>query len=633
MITSDSNETIGGLTLIGSGAVSVTAGAFQVNGGITFDANAGCAVYNPAVTLSAGTTLKFDSIGPTSGTACRSIVANGIAGSRVTITARNSTATARLGGNIAWTYTDVSNVATFLADEDLWGNHRFRWDVSHSTFTNVGAITGGCCGLSPGTYFRHAWNVHTNSAASEIFSSWYGNDNAALGTGTREIIGNVFDKSFSETFPLEFFTVVGDYFAEAGGFRTPAPGHPWTRFDGNLVRIGATAGSVGRMMVEGDFTKSILLVDADWDNQKPLSIWAAGGAMSLRDIVVDNSGSGGTADSGELWYIANPASNTTYGVYNTLMLCNMYGTSSYEIGAWADSPHSVAVLEHSLWCGGYTGSQATIAFPGLQMGEGYIPWSGQLASVKSNIFWHPESGSNVRPWAKMAQILNLNNPTIDMCAPANCDYNTGYGMGYHATEPSWTTLTGQAKGYVAKFSSPPGVHDVDVDPRFVDYKRAVPLFYTKYLGNSPAAWSGVASYTVGNIVSSTNPTIYFGLPVAYRYQNIGACAGQNPAPGSGAHWRDCWEWATLKWLRDNIATNTLFDDTTIGVSQQDAIAVVWAWIRAGYSPTNSLLAGAAHDGGDIGPMPVTFGIPGGGRGGAPSVDVIRGGQIRGDVIK
>ena len=216
-----------------------------------------------------------------------------------------------------------------------------------------------------------------------------------------------------------------------------------------------------------------------------------------------------------------------------------------------------------------------------------------------------------------------------------CDYNTGFGLGYQVTEPSWTGYTNQAHGYIGKFSSTPGVHDVDQDPKFVDYKRSVPLFYTKYLSNNPAAWSRDATYSVGDVVKYTDSALFYGLPVAYRYQNIGACASTNPQPGSGTNWRDCWEWATLKWLRDNVALNTLFDDPRIGVSQQDAIAAVWAWIRAGYSPTNSQLAGAAHDGGDIGPMPVTFEIPSGngGGGGGQIVSVIRGSRIKGAVMK
>ena len=189
-------------------------------------------------------------------------------------------------------------------------------------------------------------------------------------------------------------------------------------------------------------------------------------------------------------------------------------------------------------------------------------------------------------------------------------------------------LSGQAKGYMAKFSSPPGVHDLDVDPKFVDYRRSIPLFYTKYLGNSPTAWSGGATYCVGDTVSYTDPAIYYGFRWLTATRTPGR-ALEESTPGSGTNWRGCWEWATLKWLRDNVATNTLFDDPTIGVSQQDAIAVVWSWIRAGYSPTNPILAGAAHDAGDIGPMPVTFEIPGNGTATPTGTGTIRGRKSEG----
>ena len=183
-ITSTSNVTVGGLTLVGTGTMTVTSGTFQVNGAITFDPSSYCSVYNPVVTLSAGTTLTFDSIGPGSGSACRSIMANGTSAARVTLSARNSTATARLGGNITWTYADVSNIQSFSVDEDYNGTKRFKWDVTHSTFTNVGAIRqNGCCGVAPGGYFRHAWNVHTETSGAGVFTNWLDNSGAALGTG------------------------------------------------------------------------------------------------------------------------------------------------------------------------------------------------------------------------------------------------------------------------------------------------------------------------------------------------------------------------------------------------------------------------------------------------------------------
>ena len=233
-ITSASDVTVGGLVLVGSGTVSVTSGTFQVNGAITFDANAGCVVYNPAVTLSAGTTLKFDSIGPASGTACRSIVANGTTGSHVTITARDSTATARLGGNIDWAYVDVSNLTTFFVDED-YSTHRFKWNVFNSTFTNVAAITQkGCCGITVGGYFRHAWNVHRHSASATIFATWYDNAPTTLGGGVRDIVGNVFDKKFG-AFAPGLFTIRGNYFGDSPGWSGVSPQVRWSVFEGNFV--------------------------------------------------------------------------------------------------------------------------------------------------------------------------------------------------------------------------------------------------------------------------------------------------------------------------------------------------------------------------------------------------------------
>jgi hypothetical protein len=51
---------------------------------------------------------------------------------------------------------------------------------------------------------------------------------------------------------------------------------------------------------------------------------------------------------------------------------------------------------------------------------------------------------------------------------------------------------------------------------------------------------------------------------------------------------------------------TAYDDPLIGASGSNAIMTVIQWVRAGYAPTNNLLANAAHDGTDIGAVPVNF---------------------------
>jgi hypothetical protein len=59
-------------------------------------------------------------------------------------------------------------------------------------------------------------------------------------------------------------------------------------------------------------------------------------------------------------------------------------------------------------------------------------------------------------------------------------------------------------------------------------------------------------------------------------------------------------------IREALATNQLRDDQVIGLHGEDVITAVIKWIRAGYAPTNPAFMGAAHDGDDIGAVPVVF---------------------------
>ena len=185
----------------------------------------------------------------------------------------------------------------------------------------------------------------------------------------------------------------------------------------------------------------------------------------------------------------------------------------------------------------------------------------------------------------------------------------------------------------------PGSHDLSVNPNFVDPTRNTATFDSAYLGNTAAAWSSTATYTVGQTVSSADPTIYsgagLGFPstgavINYRYTNgtyqSTACNGANPKPGLLANnSRACWEWATLYDLRQAIGSwnpsltptcpgngvrlagnQCLYDDQTIGAHGVDLITVLIQWLRAGYSPTNSALSLAGADGQDIGAVPVTI---------------------------
>ena len=225
-------------------------------------------------------------------------------------------------------------------------------------------------------------------------------------------------------------------------------------------------------------------------------------------------------------------------------------------------------------------------------------------------------------------------------------------------------MTQSSKGYFHKPSAAIAQHDVDVDPRFIDWRRSLPLFDTKYLGHTTVPmWSAGATYQVGDEVQYCRVSasswgvcktdaqlasgdysgldrdgIYWGLPVNLRYINRTGCNGENRKPLTGANdhantgynnWRQCWEWASLYHIRQSIANFELIDDESIGAYADPMTLVLIKWIRAGYTPTNSALHNAAHDGTDIGAVPVAFAPPQTADGpvsGGPSVRI--GGKVK-----
>lgn len=588
-----------------------------------------------ALVIEAGGTWKFDaskaphgtkySFRPENDEGLRPVRLAGTATARATLTSDPGGANGYFslkkpaGGVFRFSYGDVSRIgdATTPAMQvayEFSGNHLVVWDVTDTHFTSCGTIQSlSNIGVDDNGTFRHDRNVHEQTLAPAIFTGWINISNTYK-SGIREIKNNVFDVSMSRSqFYLPGFTVVGNYFGDA---TLPGAAAPWKSFQGNFLRYtdwwGATASATS---LGGDITDTYIFVDSDWGNPKPI-ISSAGIVGNLRGVIYGQGGTAagppGVTDSGELFFNTSPAKPAVYSVLGSIILPNMAGYGSLEIGSWGGFPNMLGRVEHTTWFGGYkgatkNGSNGNFGFPALQLAEGYKPKPGQIVSFRSNILWNPQLQGRTAGFAKLADFANSWNdpdPTTDICAPEACDYNTGWG--HTETNPAARQYTNQAKGYVARFSRPPGAHDVDVDPKFLDYRRTVELFDSRYLGNKAAAWSSSAAYHVGTFVQWSRPDVYWQLPVNYRYVNRGACNNSNPEPGAGPHWRDCWEWASLFRLREAIAADRKFDDQSIGVHGDDVIMTLIAWIRAGYSPRNSLLAGAAHDGGDIGAVSLTF---------------------------
>jgi hypothetical protein len=619
------------LTLNNTGQVIIAAGGtLHLRGNTTFTAAAvhvnvmagGAWEFDSSAASSPGTTYyTFGPIGnyvsgtfQTSGTAASHAAVRSNAGGGAGQFSNNGT---NSGINFQATYTDFLRIGN--AASSGWTirfvnwyvdpNHAVRWNVTNSTFTACGSISaGGTYGVDPGGFFIHDYNVHSATQGNEIFTGWL-TDNATVGAGIREMKGNVFDVSATRsTFYPGGFTISGNYFADAvlaGGYNA------WASWTNNFIRYSDWWGQTGNVTwAFGDVNDSYLFVDSDWGNPHMMLV-RDGLAANLNGIVYGQAGTAlgppGPNDSGELYFLSPSSVPTTFGVFNSILLPNMSGYSSLEIGSMLPAyPNAKVAVEHNVWFGGWgrnVGSGHS-GFPALQVGEGRNGPANSVLSFRSNILWNPQLTGYAASFYKLADVSYSAVPTVDYCAPASCDYNTGYG--HTPLDTAHAQYVNQGKGYVAAFSSAPGKHDLDVNPMFVDWQRSVELFDSKYLGNTPAVWSAGATYNTGDFVRNSRADVYWGLPVNYRYINAGACAGTNPEPGTGSHWRDCWEWASLFRLREGIRNQQLLDDQVIGLHGEDIVTALIKWIRAGYAPTNPLLLGAAHDGFDIGATPVVF---------------------------
>jgi hypothetical protein len=640
--TSGPNLTVA-VTLNNSGQLLISQGGVLIARGDIVYTPAGCGNTGQAVIMQGGSTLEFDSsasaapsatrytFGPTGPAGCRIFYSGGTAQLRNNIRSNpaggagmfSMRGTTGNGGSFIASYTDFlrigdsSNPGWQIAYE-YSGNHYIQWDVTNSTFTNCGTIAStNYVGIDDSGTFRHSYNVHSTSASPEIFTQWITITNP--GNGLREIRNNVFDVSMTRSqFYMGGFNVWSNYFADA----TATGGSiAWKSFQGNIIRYTNWWAQQNRMTsVLGDLRDNYIFVDSDGGNPKPI-IMNSAIQSNLQAVIFGQAGNGmaGVNDSGELWYNYNPTNpGTQYGIYNSIVLPNMAGHGSLELGSiTAAFLNLVAVAEHNTWFGGQAGitQQGVWGFPAIQLGEGGNGAAGMVGSFRSNIIWNPQlqvdstgAAHDYRSsFFKLADLSNSPTPIVDYCTPANCDYNTGYG--HTLTDTAKPQYTFQTKGYAARFSAPPGDHDVDVDPQFVDFQRTLELFDSKYLGYKPSTWSSSVTYKTGDFVSWSRPDVYWSLSVNYRYMNAGQCAGANPEPGAGLNWRDCWEWASLYHIREAIAVKKTVDDQPIGAHGDDMIMTLLSWIRAGYSPTNTSLAGAAHDGTDIGAVPVSFPAP------------------------
>ncbi|PIR38319.1 MAG: hypothetical protein COV34_01795 [Candidatus Zambryskibacteria bacterium CG10_big_fil_rev_8_21_14_0_10_42_12] len=605
------------ITLSGTGRINVAEDvSLTVKGDIAYTTGS---VQNTYFYMNPGSSLIFDasdSADPTNyryvigqhntGFGYREFFADCTSAKRCTVTSDAGGANAMFGmrgnaygGTVIAHYTDFSRLGTATVNAfEAWSFAsavgKPNWNVTNSTFDSIGGIYLIAMPQADEDMI-HNYNVHTNSL---VDNSLYFGASATVTTGTRELIGNVFDKIVGKsinnaTSLWTGFTVTDNYFAFAPSISVTGDTIRWTEFTRNLIR------SLGGITAGGNISWTYMI--NDHDNGDPhyfatpatytsgvthtYNIFELSGeeAISGGDGCLDPSSNPSSLVTMECSYtLSLPSSETTSGVQgSTANIITMYGgkTNNRVIGN-----HNTAMNNNILF---------------LATAGGNNP-SGSITSLRSNMIYSFASTT--------AKIFDNNvggTPSTDLCESEGvCDYNFGYN--FKETTGS-VNYTNEENGYLAAWSAldmgPPsgvGANDVTADPEFLDPTRSFVNFDTGYLSKATGTpWSSGTSYSVGDIVSHSDSTVYSGRTINFRATSTHIASTDNE-PGVGANWRGYWEWSALYWVRQGVANQDTYTDTTIGATDDGIIETLMKWVRYGYSPTNAAYRNAGHDGVTVG---------------------------------
>jgi len=327
----------------------------------------------------------------------------------------------------------------------------------------------------------------------------------APATGRARLIeGNVFDLRV-RLYPARRVAIVGNIFGDTFWISPDDVNEGWASFVGNLVRNRTMSESI----LAADSVDNYWLTDpapgvVDYN---PHFVQA----LTWRSSVIDGDifEYTGTDDNGDCIGLANPPTPATLTIRRCLILPNGAGSTSGTLFSALGGPNATINAEHNTYIAGVQGTSVGETYPGHR---------GLVSSFKSNIAWD----SSARGF--LIYDSGPNEAVVDLVAAADADYNTSF-----KTLGDYSDL---------EFSvGSPGIHDVNVDPEFVDPTRDI------------AAWD----------------------------KSLGG-------PGTAAH-----AFTQLAKRNDGAGFDSRYTTTNLR-----------SYVRAGFRPRNARLAGAGHDGQTIG---------------------------------
>jgi len=427
-------------------------------------------------------------------------------------------------------------------------------------------------------------NTITNSQSSAHISAKL----TGITTGSFLCDSNIFDIE-----PFIFandMVLTNNYFGS--GFTTDTNSTAFTTTNNNFFRHYLTI--ISRLIYGGLSNTYFLHDEGDDKNYFNVQVKATADGQSISNNIFDYTDTSPTAPDGMLPKVQNAAYTMT--IANNINLPDKVGVSS---GAWLNlyddlmAGHVNIVHNTAI---SVEGSDNVSSETGIYVGELNRGYVGMITVFKSNLIWTPTGETG-------GMKMRRNNASVvqDYVAAENADYNWGWNLGEGYSGNGY-----DVKNTTTEFfsSGVPDTHGGSGDPQFVDPTRNVATAYTTLFGQSAgSAWeSGHGTYSIGDIVSNTDVTMWGGATISFRCIASHDASTANSEPGVGSAYRTYWEISTLYYLRQDLSR----------------IATLYTWVQNGFKVQNASLNNAGHDGLTIGavsfidvtaPTVTTFGIP------------------------
>lgn len=343
-------------------------------------------------------------------------------------------------GLVQATYTDFNRIGTTTIPAittSPTGSTSFILD--HCTFNSCGRIDRTFNVGADATY-QILYTTFTDSIDSNddcvVLTS-----GAPIGTGTRQIYYNSFDKRVSFHSGEDFSIDRNAFF-----FSISTTTGDWASFTNNFIKLTNASGSP--VNPAGDTDSCYIYFDEPTSyNPHFLQPLSYGTDQTHHNNIFDmNCASVAPAMEGDCYTFATPSAACRATITNNIALV---GPSNKTVGTMFTmlGNANTSVTAYHNTC--FAGTQ------GAAICEGYSGHANQVI-FKSNLVWSITSGGY--------KLYAVSAPgVVDVAPAADITHNGGYNLGVGSNLKGYNALTFSAGS--------PGANDVDQNPLFVDYAR------------------------------------------------------------------------------------------------------------------------------------------------------------------